>query len=298
MVMTRLYKTIGEHIIDDMMMAGISVLFFAFGFNYFSLKSEWLHAFSSLPVSSSVHFIEAEMMLRTISDTFPFNLFTGNFTNFFAAAIVGVLLTGIGFALKLLTTKTKEKFIEDLGKELYIPAVLGFLGITALHLVTAFVLQNQVTDAFTIAAKFNAGFIIWKSFGSIFVAGLSTLVIGSVVLLVAKSNKLDKIMVIGRTLLHSGYVLVGYYVFIRLMAFDVILESPIGAFMKVFIIAGDISNAVIIFMVLMFWFGRELKRYGKYLRVKKKYDMHEREEMERLRARIKPILPSPPVRPY
>jgi len=293
-----LYKIIGEHIIDDMMMAGLSVLVLAFGFNYFNIMSSWTDAFSKLHVGQNLNFVEGSLILRSISNTFPFNLLTGNFNNFLVAMVVGLVLTLLGFALKMLTTRSKEKFIEDLGHELYVPAIFGFIGIVLLHAVTAFTLQNHVSDTLTLAARFNAGILIWKSFGGIFMVGLGSLLIGSLVLLVAKSNKFDKAVVIGRTLLNSSYVLIGYYVIIRLLGFQVVLDSPIGAFMKIFIVSGDVSNTVVIFTVFMFWLGRELKRYGKYLRVKKKYDGCEREEMERARARIRPVLPSPGVAPY
>src|SRR3989344_2828106 len=105
-----LYKLIGRHIIDDLMMAGISVLVFAFGFNYFNLKNSWAEAFSTLSSATNVHFIEGNLILNSISNTFPFSLFTSDFSNFFIAALVGLALTILGFVLKILTTKTKEQF--------------------------------------------------------------------------------------------------------------------------------------------------------------------------------------------
>jgi hypothetical protein len=266
-----LYKVIGDRIIDDMMLAGISVLVLAFGINYFNLKNAWGEAFSALSGASNVHFVEGSLILRSISNTFPFSLLAGDFGNFFVAIVIGLAMTALGFMFKLMTTKTKEKFIEDLGRELSIPAVLGFLGIVFLHVVTAIVLQDKVTDSLSLAARFNAGIFVWKSFGGLFLTGLTALVFGSLTLVIAKARHWEKLVVVGRTLMNSSYILIGYYLFVRVLAFDVVLESPFGAFMKIFIVSGDVSNAVIVFTVFMFFFGRELKRYGKYLRIKRKY---------------------------
>ncbi len=275
-----LYKTIGEHIIDDLLVAGLSLIIVAFGFNYFNLKNAWTQAFSTLSSAANVqgNFLEANLIISSINHTFPFSLFASDFSNFFVALIMGVVITLFGFALKVLTTPSREKFVEDLGKELYIPAVLGLFGIIALHVVTTILLQTQ-TEATT---RINGGILVWQGFGSILLAGIISLVIGSVLLLVAKSRKWDKFIIVGRTMVNSSYVLLGYYLFIRILAFDVILQSPIGEFMKIFIVSGDISTTMIIFTVIMFWFGRELKRYGRYLRIKKKYEMKHQQNVQRL----------------
>jgi len=266
-----IYKLIGEEIIEEMMLAGIAVLVLAFGINYFNLKQAWGEAFSAISTATNLNFVEAGLIFNAISNTFPFSILAGDFDNFSIALLIGLSLTLVGFVLKVMTTKTKEKFIEDLGRELYIPAVVGFLGVVFLHLVTAFLLQDQVSNALNMMAKFNSGVLVWRSFGSTLLAGLSALVMGALITIVAKAKKFDKFIILGKTMVNGGYTLIVYFILIRILAFDIILSSPYGAFLKVFIVSGDISNGVIIFTVFMFWFGKELRRYGRYLRVKKKW---------------------------
>ncbi len=276
--MVKLYKVIGEKVIDEMLIAGIAIIIFLMGVNYFELEFAWVQIISNLSAASGLSSTtvtnEITLMLGAIGNTFPFNYLFGAETNILMAIIIAVILTGMGFLFKVWTTKTREKFIEDLGHELMIPAVIGFVTILILQIYTAMTIHGYFAaraDILPITSNFQSGLFIWNTFGSFFITGAVALVLGSVLLVVAKSKHIKHLVIVGRTMVVSSYFLLGYYLFIRMLGLGVIIESGAGDFLKYFIISGDISNFVIILCVFMFTFGRELKRYGKYLRVRKKW---------------------------
>jgi len=290
-----LYKRIGERIIDEMLVAGIAVVIFIFGVDYFGLNTVWVDLLKTLSAATGMNLNTAEitLILGSLTKVFPFNLLFGDMGNIVIALIVGILLTVVGFLLKMWITPSKEKFIEDLGRELMIPAVIGVVGILLLQIITAFTIKNHFASksASEFAIHFNSGLFIWNTFGSVLITAVVTLVLGSVILVVAKSKKVQEIILVGRTMVTAGYVLLGYYVFVRLIGMSIVLDSPMGDFLKMFIISGEFSNFFIIVCVFMFTFGRELRKYGKYLRLKKKYvlrklgikpreDMSEREKKQ------------------
>jgi len=276
--MVKLYKLIGEKVIDEMLIAGIAIIIFLMGVNYFELEYAWVQIISNLSAASGLSSTtvtnEISLMLAAIGQTFPFNYLFGGETNITMAIIIAVILTGMGFLFKVWTTKTREKFIEDLGHELMIPSVIGFVTILILQIYTAMTIHGYFAaraDVLPITSNFQSGLFIWNTFGVFFITGAVALVLGSVLLVVAKSKHVKHLVIVGRTMVMSSYFLIGYYVFIRILGLSVIIESGAGDFLKYFIISGDISNFVIILCVFMFTFGRELKRYGKYLRIRKKW---------------------------
>lgn len=276
--MVKLYKVIGEEIIDEMLIAGIAIIIFLMGVNYFELEYAWVQIISNLSAASGLSSTtvtnEVSLMLAAIGNTFPFNYLFGEEQNITIAIIVAIIFTGLGFLFKVWTTKTKEKFIEDLGHELMVPSVIGFFTILVLQIYTAMTIHGYFAaraDVLPITSNFQSGLFIWNTFGSFFITGAVALVLGSVLLVVAKSKHVKYLVIVGRTMVVSSYFLIGYYIFIRILGLKVVIESGAGDFLKYFIISGDISNFVIILCVFMFTFGRELKRYGKYLRVRKKW---------------------------
>lgn len=276
--MVKLYKLIGEKIIDEMLIAGIAIIIFLMGVNYFELEFAWVQIISNLSaasgVSSSTVSNEVTLMLNAIGNTFPFNYLFGTEQNITIAIIIAIILTGMGFMFKVWTTKTREKFIEDLGHELKIPAVIGFFTILILQIYTAMTIHGYFegrANVMSITSNFQSGLFIWNTFGSFFITGAVALALGSVLLVVAKSKRIKHLVIVGRTMVMSSYFLLGYYLFIRILGIGFIMESGIGDFLKYFIISGDISNFVIILCIFMFTFGSELQRYGKYLRIRKKW---------------------------
>jgi membrane protein DedA with SNARE-associated domain len=66
---------------------------------------------------------------------------------FIAANMLGTLLTGmflafIGFAAKIITIKSRDEFIKDLGKIILMPGVIGVIGIIIIQLLTV----NSIND--------------------------------------------------------------------------------------------------------------------------------------------------------
>jgi len=274
----KLYKVIGQKVIDEMLIAGIAVIIFLFGVNYFDLEYAWVQIISNLSASTGLAHTtvqsEVSLMLSALANTFPFNYLFGSTSNLLVAIIIALLLTGLGFILKVWTTKTKERFIEDLGHELAVPAIIGFVSIFILQIYTALAIHGYFevrSSVLPITSNFASGLFIWHTFGSFFITGIVALVLGSVLLVVAKAKHVKQLVIVGRTMVMSSYFLIGYYIFIRVLGLGVIIESSFGEYLKYFIISGDISNFVIILCVFMFWFGKELQRYGKYLRIRKKW---------------------------
>ena len=98
--------------------------------------------------------------------------------------------------------------------------------------------------------------------GKLFIVGIVTLILGSVVKLIAKNQESLKLKVIANTLLYGSYFSLMYYAILRLISTDFILSSSVGDFFKVILLSGETSAFMILFCIFMFIFGLELQRFG------------------------------------
>jgi hypothetical protein len=258
-------EMLGEEIINELMIAGFAVFLIVFGVNYFHMKWAWTEiiakASEATGLSHTAAGIEAANMLSALAHTFPFNLLFvhGNSIGVF---IIAIFMTVVGFTLKAFTVKSRGKFIKDLGKVVYIPAVIGFVVIIILQLWTAFNVDDYMATHDIARPEFEKGFFIWQTYGQLFLLGAALLVIGAVIKLVAEQNQLRKVKLLGDTMFNGSILLLFYYFIIRILALDVLTQTAVGKVLKLFIISNQTSSYTIIVCVFLFTFGRALKQYG------------------------------------
>ncbi|MBU2560715.1 MAG: hypothetical protein KKD17_00295 [Nanoarchaeota archaeon] len=247
---------VAEEFINEIMMAGLAFLLIVAGVNYFNMKWSWANI-----LAGSASGTEVGAMLSSLAQTFPFKYLFAQY-DFWGALILAVCLTLLGIGLKAFTVRTKGKFIIDIGKNTYQPAVLGLVVILLLQLWTAFNVDEYMTAQDMVRPEFSSGYFIWQTYGQLFLLGAALLVIGAIVKLIGEKNSSRKAILIGDTMFNGAFILIIYYFLIRVMALDVVIYSSIGDIVKLFIISTQYSNFTIAVCVFMFTFGRALKQYG------------------------------------
>lgn len=270
-----LYERIGEEAINETITAGLSLLIIFLGVNYFNLKYAWVKIIETLGqqtgLASTGFANELSMMLSSLAQTFPFNIILGKY-NLIYGFVIGFVILIVGVTLKLLTNITREQFIIDIGRNIYVPAIIGFVSLLILQFVLAVSIDNQ-----NIVNNLENSLFVWKTYGQLIIIGITTLILGSIVRLISNKQKSPKLRIVGSTLVYGAYVLLSYYLVLRIISMEFILNSALGNFFKVFLISGDFSTFVIIFCVFMFMFGVELKKYGYYLLHKRNATLYHHE---------------------
>ena len=262
-----LYKKVGEEVINETISLGLGLLIIVLGVNYFNYKYAWVNVLKSLaePVSGSTLYTEVTLMLTVLGNSFPFKYFFGDY-NLLFGILIGVGFLSIGVVLKIITKTSKEKFIIDMGRNIYVPAIVGFVSVVLLQLIIAF--NHQI--GFT--SELSNPFYIWFTYGELVVIGVTTLVLGAVVKLIARAQQTIKLKILANSLLYGSYISLGFYLLIRILSgLATIID---GEFLKLFILSGDVSVYVIIFCIFMYTFGLEIKRFGEYLAHKKTAELH------------------------
>ena len=264
------YEKIAKEAINELISIGLSFLIIIIGFNYFNFKYAWVSILSQLSeysgLSNSQISNEFGAMVSSLAQTFPFNYLLADY-NPSTAIFVGFLVLIIGIVLKLLTETSAKEFIKDMGRNLYVPAIVGFVSILFLQFFLALVAQDKYTN---LASQLDSSLFIWNTYGTLFIVGITSLLFGSIIKLIAKNNRSITMKFIGNILLNASYISLGYYVIMRFISMKVFLNSGIGTFLKVFIVSGDISTFVILFTIFMFCFGLEVSKQGNTLYQKSK----------------------------
>ncbi|MBW2972723.1 hypothetical protein KY359_06835 [Candidatus Woesearchaeota archaeon] len=282
---------VAEEAIDEIMMAGLAFLLVVAGVNYFNMKWSWAKILAGAATGS-----EVGEMLSALAQTFPFKYLFVQY-DFWGALIVAVCLTVLGLSLKAFTVRTKGKFIIDIGKNIYVPAVVGLVVILVLQLWTAFNVNEYLSSQSIAHPEFSSGYFIWETYGQLFLLGAALLVCGAIVKLVGEKNTSRKTIMIGDTLFNGAFILIIYYFIIRMLALDVVLYSDIGDIVRLFIISTQYSGFTITICVFMFTFGRALKSYGVHV-LKHERRMHQIEEFKRHYEHMKEEFGAHPAREH
>ncbi|MFH1064594.1 MAG: hypothetical protein V1729_05915 [Candidatus Woesearchaeota archaeon] len=265
-----LSSRIAEEAIDEIMMAGIAFLLVITGVNYFNMKWAWADTLAKTgSATPSMIGIEIKQMFGGITTTFPFKyLFVQH--DFWGALTLAIVLTVIGLGLKAFTVKTKGKFLIDIGKNLYLPATIGVVGIIGLQIWSAIKVEGYLTKRAMALPEMSSGFFIWETYGILFLVGASVLVIGSIVKLIGEKNAYPKTKMIGDAMFSGSCILIAYYIIIRALSLEIVFNTSVGRTIEAFIISNQFSNIAIIISVFVFSFGLALKRLGvKILRKEK-----------------------------
>lgn len=275
---------IGEEFINEIMMAGIAFLIVMMGVNYFNMKWAWIEALGQVGASTGVTTTmagsEITSMLSALTQTFPFKYFFVQY-NFWGALILAVVLTGIGVGLKLFTTYTKGKFVIDIGKNIYVPAIVGLLVIVFLQFWAAINVDDYITTSGIARPELVSGFFVWNTYGQLFLLGASLLVVGSIIKLVGEKNRSGMAKLVGETLFKGSLALLAYYFLIRILTLDVFLDTGFGRILELFVISNKFSNFAIALCIFMFFLGRELRKYGVAMLRREKHAKH----VEQLRGK-------------
>lgn len=265
-----LTERIGEEIVDEMLEAGLAILLVLAGVSYFNLENNWRDAMALIAERVGLSSVESEVatMYNAVANGFPFSFLR---QHFYATIFIGILLCIIGITVKILTLKSKEEFIKDMGKVILVPGVTGVIAIIFIQILTVnslndlFVRSNVATMELALG-KMNSGLMIWNMMGLIFMIGLFSLIIGSMLVYTVKALKerLVALKITGNFLALIGWFFLGYYLIIRLLAIDIVSSSLYGGnILKLFVFVWYMSRGTFITAVCMFALGFTLYKYGK-----------------------------------
>ncbi|MBW2968234.1 hypothetical protein KY362_07145, partial [Candidatus Woesearchaeota archaeon] len=222
-----LSSRLAEEVINEIMMAGVAFFLVIIGINYFSMRWAWTKVLSG--AASAAGFtetqagIEVAKMLTELSSTFPFKYLFVQY-DFWGALFIAVLLSALGIWLKLSTVRRGGKFFIDLGKNIYSPAVIGFILIIVIHIWLAFNVNEYVEDSGMPDPGIGAGFFVWEAYGQLFLFAAAALIIGAVIKLIGEKNDQHVKMMVGETVFNGALLLLLYYLLIRVFALDVIMQ--------------------------------------------------------------------------
>lgn len=264
-----LTERIGEEIVDEMLEAGLTILLVIAGVSYFNLENNWTSAASLIAEKAGLASIQSEisMMYNAIANGFPFSFIR---THFIWSVVIGILLCIAGITIKILTLKSREEFIKDMGKVILVPGLVGVIAIVLIQILTV----NSLNDLFvrsdlpameTALGKMESGIMVWNMMGLIFMIGLFSLILGSMLVYVVRAlkEKLIVLRITGNFLALIGWFFLGYYLIIRLLAIDVVASSLYGGnILKLFVFVWYMSRGTFITAVCMFALGFTLYKYG------------------------------------
>lgn len=264
-----LTEKIGEEIVDEMLEAGLAILLIIAGVSYFNLENNWTEA--AKLIADKVGLMQAEgeisMMYNSVVNGFPFNFISSHFG---WSVAVGILLCIIGITIKIITLKTKEEFIKDMGKVILIPGVVGVIAVVLIQILTVnslndlFVRTNLATTELMLS-KLDTSVMVWNMMGLLFLIGFSSLIFGALLVYVVKAlkGKPTFLYILGNFLVFIGWFNLGYYVIVRLMAIDVVASSLYGTNMlKLFAFSWYIARGTFLTALSMFALGFTLYNYG------------------------------------
>ena len=264
-----LTEKIGAEIVDEILEAGLTILLVIAGVSYFSIENNWTEAASLIAEKTGLASVQSEigMMYNSIASGFPFSFLRAHFG---WSVAIGVLLCIAGITIKILTLKSREEFIKDIGKVILIPGIVGVIAIVFIQILTV----NSLNDLFVRAnlpgmeaalGKMESGIMVWNMMGLMFMIGLFSLILGSMLVYVVRAlkEKLAVLRITGNFLALIGWFFLGYYVIIRLLAIDVVASSLYGGnILKLFVFVWYMSRGTFITAVCMFALGFTLYKYG------------------------------------
>ena len=181
--MSKLKEFITNELIDQIIEAALALLAIGFGINYFLYADAWMGAVASYAGSmgSSIAAQEANLMFKTVSNTFPFNYLTQ--TSFNHVILAGMVLFVIGTIIKVLTTPSRAELTIDFGKILIVPGIIGVISLVGIQLLTtrsinSLFIGTTLRTAETAVDQANAGLLVWNMMGSLFLMGIMMLFFG------------------------------------------------------------------------------------------------------------------------
>src|SRR3989344_5208642 len=274
---------IGGELIDEVLEAGLALLLVMSGVTYFNLTNKWSDAMRLVGEMVGLSSSESEIsvMVNTISNTFPFNFIQQHQT---WALVIGITLCLIGIVVKVLTLKSKDEFIKDIGKIILIPGILGVVAVVFIQIMTVnslndLMLRAQLVSTQLVFSKASSGIMLWNMMGLMFLIGFFSLIFGSMIYYVTKTlgRKPMALHLFGKFLVFIGWFGLIYYAIIRIFAIESIASSLYGEnILKLFAFSWYIARETFIVALIMFALGFTLYNYGnRQIRVKRKMALRE-----------------------
>ena len=278
-----LTEKIGEEMVDNILEAGLALLLVIGGVSYFSLDNKWSEALSLIADKAGLIAAKSEitLMINTVMNTFPFNFIQTHQTS---GLIIGVTLCVIGAVAKILTLKSKEEFIKDLGKILLIPGVIGVLSIIIIQLLTVssindLLVRSSIATTQLTLSKMDPGMMIWNMMGLLFMIGIFSLIFGAMLVYIIRAlhGKPAFLYITGKFLVFIGWFGLIYYGLMRLLAIKDVAATLYGEnILKLFAFAWYIGRTTFVVALCMFALGFTLYKYGvKEIKRKRRMMIHE-----------------------
>ena len=222
-------------------------------------------------MGSSIAAQEANLMFKTVANTFPFNYLTQ--TSFNHVILAGLAMFVIGVIIKVLTTPSRAELTKDFGKILIVPGIIGVISIVGIQLLTTRSINSLFLDATlrtaeTTVNQANAGLLVWNMMGSLFLMGILMLFFGYILTYTIKKigGKPVSIYLLGDFMVIMGWFTFAFYLLFRLLAVEFIAKELYGTQMlKLFTLMWYVSRSGFLASVGLFAFGLVLYKYGKKL---------------------------------
>lgn len=274
---------LGGELIDEILEAGLALLLVMSGISYFNLESNWVDAMRLVGEKVGLSSSESEIsvMINTISNTFPFSFIQQHQT---WALVIGISLCVLGIIIKILTLKSKEEFIKDMGKVILVPGIIGVVAIVFIQIMTVnslndLMLRAQLVSTQLAFSKASSGIMLWNMMGLLFLIGFFALIFGSMIYYVTKSlgRKPIALHLTGKFLVFVGWFSLVYYALIRIFAIEAIASSLYGEnILKLFAFSWYMARGTFIVALCMFALGFTLYNYGnKQMRIKRRMALRE-----------------------
>ncbi|MBD3313239.1 hypothetical protein GF345_02255 [Candidatus Woesearchaeota archaeon] len=269
---------LGGELVDEILEAGLALLLVMSGITYFNIKDKWVDAMQLIGQRVGLSSSESEisLMINTVTNTFPFNFIQQHQT---WALVIGITLCIVGIVIKILTLKSKEEFIKDLGKIILVPGIIGVVAVVFIQIMTVNSLNDLLVGAQLVSTQlaFNqasSGIMLWNMMGLMFLIGFFGVIFGSMIYYITKSmgRKPVPLHLFGKFLVFVGWFSLLYYILIRVFAIEAIASSLYGEnILKLFAFSWYIGRETFIVALCMFALGFTLYNYGnKAIRRKRK----------------------------
>ncbi|MFO8016367.1 MAG: hypothetical protein R6U32_04630 [Candidatus Woesearchaeota archaeon] len=281
-------ERLGEEIVDEILEAGLAILLVVAGISYFNLEENWVEAVTLFAENAGLQGVQSEisMMYNSVVSGFPFSFISAHLAGSIA---FGAILCIAGITIKIITLKSREEFIRDMGKVILVPGILGVIAIVFIQIMTV----NSLNDLFTTSdvgtaeialGQISSGAMLWNMMGLLFLIGFFSLIFGAMLLYMVKAlkGKPAFLAILSRFLVFIGWFGLGYYLIVRLLALEAISGSLYGGnILKLFAFSWYISRGTFMTAVIMFALGFTLYKHGnKEIRKKRRAAIREAKRNE------------------
>ncbi len=284
---------LGEELLDEVLEGALSVIMILFGISYFNIENNWVEASRLLAQEAGATGVisEASLMYQTVTNSWLFQFLKVHGD---IAMLLLAIVALLGIIAKFLTVKNKGRLIKDFGKIILVPGVVGFTSVIIIMLITTssvndFFARTGVTATGNLLANIGSGTLIFNMMGILFLIGLMTVIVGSILYFVVRSlgGKPVWMLLLAKFLNIIGFFSLGFFILIRLLAIEEFAGLLYGTeILKIFSFVWYITRSSFIVTMLIFAFGYVLYTYGKNIEKmhnRKMKEMNRRRQIEVLR---------------